>query len=535
MGAATETACASTRESTFKTAAIGFTPTAGNKLVAICGAAATFSIPSGWSRLANRVQDWESVVFVKVSDGTETSMSWTQNAARQAKVTFLEFPSTYLITALGGWQPINNQTQQDFAGSVDEPSATFIYARVRASSDNAQAGITYTTTGLTEITDGSSGIAGFSDEAVHLYVGQTTFTDGPKLVSGSLVASTATVQNPDAIQLVAAMPIPDPPEQYQLVPDTLVETAAAVDTSSYQLGQEFTVTSNAWIKAIKFYRPVTNANALGLDARTWVVKLWQNSQPIGSGTVTTVLNQTGWITAILESPIAITTGVTYNASYHVPANAGYAIRAAYLASGLAPGGANPLVAGAGSGKFREGGGHTVPTTAFNNSFYFITPVIVTSAPAGVLNNLWTVPSAGQLAVPETDGPYELGMRYTVTNASSLVAVRFFRAATESAGNNTVRVWDSGGTQLSSATTSTVVNGGYITVPLPSPVALSAGQQFTVSVNNYTVVQINVASGANNNRTVPNGVVRGNAINVGGPGVFPATTNTIEYYIQPILA
>jgi len=128
----------------------------------------------------------------------------------------------------------------------------------------------------------------------------------------------------------------------------------------------------------------------------------------------------------------------------------------------------------------------------------------------------------------------MSMRYTTTNAASLIAVRFFRSARETAGANTVRVWNSGGTQLSSATTNTVVDGGYITVTLPSPVALSAGQTFTVSVNNYTYIQMNLSEAANANRAVSGGVVVGSSINA-TPGSFPTSSGGFDYYIQPIFA
>jgi hypothetical protein len=396
-------------------------------------------------------------------------------------------------------------------------------------SGTATNGVDYATIGTSVVIPGGSTTATVtvdpivdaafeSDETVIL-----TIAAGTGYAIGSPSSATGTITNDDAGMT-----------EYQLVPDTLTEATTAVDDADYQLGQQFSVTVPACVTAIKFYRPPINTNGAGLFARTWVVKLWQNRQPIGSGTVSTALNQTGWITATLESPIPIAVGVTYTASMYIPPFTGYAIRAAYLSSPLVPGGDNPLTAAIGSGRFNDPSPHRVPESSFNNGFYFVTPVVVTSLPAGVLNNLWTPSPQGALEDPLSEGPYELGMRYTVTDATSLVAVRFFRSALEGAGSNTVRVWNSGGTQLSSATTNTVVDGGYITVPLPSPVALSAGQQFTVSVNNYTTVPFNNNPSANIDRVVPGGIVRGSAVNTGGPGVFPAGTGVFDYYVQPIL-
>jgi hypothetical protein len=280
-----------------------------------------------------------------------------------------------------------------------------------------------------------------------------TVAAGTGYTVGSPSVATGTITNDDG----------GPSSDYQLVPDTETTPSAAVDANAYQLGQNFTVTGNAWVTAIKFYRPPTNTNANGLDARTWVVTLWQNEQPIGSGTVATAANQSGWITATLESPIAIVSGVTYTASYTVPALTGYPVIIGYQSStGITPGGANPLASVANSGRFNIAPALAPTDVGTEGRFYMITPVVVTSAPVGVLNNMWRVSPTGVLGPSTSEGPYELGMRYTVTDAQSLTAIRFYRAFGEGSGTNTVRVWDAGGTQLASASAasgSTVCRAG----------------------------------------------------------------------------
>ena len=191
---------------TSKTASIGFTPTAGNKLVAICCAAATFTVPSGWTRLARLVDVWESVVFTKTSNGTETTMSWTQNGARQARVTFLEFPASYTITVQAAWAKLANiQAAINItSGTVSPAIATYIYARCNSGYGGDFTSHTYTTTTLTEISDGGSGTNATDDEAVHTYVAYLSFANGPRTVSWTMTPSTGVSFESDALQLVAA-------------------------------------------------------------------------------------------------------------------------------------------------------------------------------------------------------------------------------------------------------------------------------------------------------------------------------------------
>jgi hypothetical protein len=191
---------------TSKSASIGFTPTSGNKLVAICCAAATFTVPSGWTRLSNRVNEWASEVFTKTSDGTETTMSWTQNGARQARVTFLEFPASYTISVQAAWASLANiQTATSItSGTVSPTTATFIYARCNIGDGDDRTNHTYTTTGLTEVADGRSGTPAAGNEAAHTYVAYLTFTNGPRTVSWTMTPSTVVAFAADALQLVAA-------------------------------------------------------------------------------------------------------------------------------------------------------------------------------------------------------------------------------------------------------------------------------------------------------------------------------------------
>jgi hypothetical protein len=292
---------------TSKSASIGFTPTSGNKLVAICCAAATFTVPSGWTRLSNRVNEWASEVFTKTSDGTETTMSWTQNGARQAKVVFLEFPSTYTISLESAWSNIANiQAATSVAsGTLSSPSATYIYARAKAGDDVLSASITnytYTTTGaLTELTDGRSGTSGVNNEAAHLYVGFNTFTDGPRTVSWTMTPSTANATASDALQLVAA---PDSSVSIAVSPSSVNEDGVT--------DLVFTFTRANTVGALNVNYSIGGTATNGTDYATIASPVAFTD---GSATATVTVNPTADATS--ESNETVTLTVTGGSGYTV--------------------------------------------------------------------------------------------------------------------------------------------------------------------------------------------------------------------------
>jgi hypothetical protein len=172
---------------TNKSASLGFTPTAGNHLVAHCIAAATFSVPTGWTRRANRIVDWETVVFTKVSDGTETTLDWTQNAARQARVVFIEVANAvnapFVSSVVVQGDIVSQPTQT--SGSVPNNSL-FFYAMSRGGTEigTSVSNITFTVTGdLTELADGRTGPGGADNEGVSSLVMSGRRTGGAGTLS----------------------------------------------------------------------------------------------------------------------------------------------------------------------------------------------------------------------------------------------------------------------------------------------------------------------------------------------------------------
>jgi hypothetical protein len=136
--------------------------------------------------------------------------------------------------------------------------------------------------------------------------------------------------------------------------------ADAADTSAGNLGLQFQVSSNGTISAVRFYKEIDNTG-------THTGSLWTASGTLlATGTFS---NETasGWQELDFSSPVPVTAGPTYVASYHT--NAGhYAFTSNGLASAVTNG---PLTALASGGVYAYGSGNVFPSNSYNASNYWV--------------------------------------------------------------------------------------------------------------------------------------------------------------------
>ncbi|SEB56722.1 Ig-like domain-containing protein [Nocardioides exalbidus] len=138
-------------------------------------------------------------------------------------------------------------------------------------------------------------------------------------------------------------------------------TAAADDTDAIEIGMKFTPSVDGTVTAVRFYKGAGNTG-------THVGSIWS---PGGTrlGQVTfSGETATGWQTATLATPVALTAGNTYTVSYYAP-NGRYSFTGAYFAS---PRTVGPLTApGGGNGVYRYGAGGGFPSSSWNSTNYFV--------------------------------------------------------------------------------------------------------------------------------------------------------------------
>ena len=126
------------------------------------------------------------------------------------------------------------------------------------------------------------------------------------------------------------------------------------------LGVQFQAASSGYITGVRFYKEPDNTG-------THIGSLWTSTGTLlASGTFS---NETasGWQELDFSSPVAVTAGTTYVASYFT--STGYS---ASTAQGLASAVTNgPLTALAGGGVYAYGSSNTFPTNTYNNNNYWV--------------------------------------------------------------------------------------------------------------------------------------------------------------------
>ena len=189
-----------------------------------------------------------------------------------------------------------------------------------------------------------------------------TFTPGTSLPPDNDV--TATVSG---IATAAGATLPDQSWTFHtekgttttLLGGSVPATASVDDSSSVELGMAFTTSVAGSVTAIRFYKGAGNDG-------THTGSLWDDAGNRLATVTFTGETASGWQTAALPTPVALTPGRTYVVSYLAPQGHYSATPAGFST----PVDAGPLsAASAGNGRYRYGGGY--PTSSYNATNYFV--------------------------------------------------------------------------------------------------------------------------------------------------------------------
>jgi hypothetical protein len=141
-------------------------------------------------------------------------------------------------------------------------------------------------------------------------------------------------------------------------------TVTVNDPSPVELGMKFTASQNGTVTGIKFYKGPQNTG-------THTGSIWSSTGTL-LGTLT-FSNETasGWQTASLTTPVAITAGTSYVVSYH--SNGNYSATSNYFTSATTNG---PLTApssaaSGGNGVYAYGSSSAFPSSSYNSTNYWV--------------------------------------------------------------------------------------------------------------------------------------------------------------------
>ena len=151
-------------------------------------------------------------------------------------------------------------------------------------------------------------------------------------------------------------------------------TAASDDAGSVELGVRFSADVDGWVTGVRFYKGPGNTG-------THTGSLWtSDGTQLATGTFTDETGS-GWQDLVFASPVAVTAGSTYVASYHAPSGR-YAADGGYFSSAGAD--AAPLHAPAsgaagGNGVYAYATGTTFPSSTWQATNYWVDVVFAQTA------------------------------------------------------------------------------------------------------------------------------------------------------------
>ena len=152
--------------------------------------------------------------------------------------------------------------------------------------------------------------------------------------------------------------------------DATPATPDVNDSESLELGVQFQADTNGWITGIRFYKGTGNTG-------THTGTLWSSTgTQLATGTFT---NETtsGWQTLTFSTPVAVTAGTTYVASYFAP-NGNYAGDGGFFSQQYDN---SPLHALSGqNGLYIYGSSPQFPTHSYNSANYYVDVMFTTQAP-----------------------------------------------------------------------------------------------------------------------------------------------------------
>ncbi|MET4329771.1 VCBS repeat-containing protein [Bradyrhizobium sp. i1.15.2] len=193
------------------------------------------------------------------------------------------------------------------------------------------------------------------------------------------------------------------------------------DTSSVEVGVKFSASVNGTLTGLRFYKG-------SLNTGTHVAHLWTATGTLLGTATFSGETASGWQQVSFSSPIAITAGTTYVASYHT--NGNYSDTQSYFTTSITNGQLSAPATG--NGIYSYGTGTVFPTNIFKSSNYFVDVVFngssSTNAPptavadtgdatekGGLANGTSGSPATGNVLTNDTDP--DAGDTKTVTAVS----------------------------------------------------------------------------------------------------------------------
>ena len=242
--------------------------------------------------------------------------------------------------------------------SVTQNSPISIAATTLLANDTDPDGDALTITGVSTGAN-SNGTASFNAQTNTVtftpnsgYIGPASFTyaisDGRGGTASASASLTVYAASASIVSLFSSNPTPS--------------IVSVNDPNSVELGLKFQASGNGDVTGLRFYKGPTNTG-------THVAHLWTSTGTLLASATFTNETASGWQQVNFATPVTITSGTTYVASYHTSGN--YSAHPGLFGATVTNG---PLTApssatSGGNGVYAYGSGALFPTNSFNSTSY----------------------------------------------------------------------------------------------------------------------------------------------------------------------
>ncbi len=297
-----------------------------------------------------------------------------------------------------------------------------------------------------------------------------------------VVATNAVGNSPQSAPSNAATP------RYTIFDHSTPATADSGDPGAVELGVKFTPSAGGTITGVRFYKSALNTG-------THTGSVWTTSGTRLAQATFTNESTSGWQTAVFATPVAVSAGTTYVASYFAPSGH-YSVTSGGISSTITNG---PLSAPAGSnGVYAYGPSSTFPSGTYNAANYWVDPMFAYADAPGAPGSVtatagqtsaqvsWNAPTTGGPPMSYTVTPRIGGVAQTPKTVDGTPLPTSTTVTGLTAGTSytfTVTASNLGGTSAASAPSNAVTPSGA-TVP-SAPTNVTAGEDSTAANINWT--------------------------------------------------
>ncbi|MEV4524696.1 DUF4082 domain-containing protein [Streptosporangium sp. NPDC049304] len=250
-------------------------------------------------------------------------------------------------------------------------------------------------------------------------------------------------------------------------PSAVPAVNSANDPVPVELGVQFQTTTAGIIRGVRFYKGVLNTG-------THTGNLWSASGQLLARATFTGETGSGWQQVDFDTPVAVTAGTTYVASYHTTSG-NYSTTVPYFTTQYTNG---PFVVPAssvqiGNGVYTYSATSTFPTRTYRASNYWVDVLFVP------VRSLWDDQTVPQVPSQNDPKAVTVGVKFQALTDGNIEGIRFYKGA-KNTGTHVGALWTSDGQLLASATFTNETASGWQQVRFGTPVAVTAHATYIAS-------------------------------------------------------